>query len=111
MSTQVLIQSISEINLPKINLRKLFILGTIFISALIIFYIFQISKITKSTFLISEYEKEVANLSQQNKDLEAGLFYGNSLSSLETAINKLNYEKINKVHYIQIMDSEVAVRH
>lgn len=110
MSTQVLIQSISEISLPRINLRKVFILGFILITVLVAFYIFQISEITKSTFSISKYEKEITVFSQQNKDLETNLFDGNSLTNLETAINNFNYEKINKVHYIQIMDNEMAVR-
>ncbi|MDO8559269.1 MAG: hypothetical protein Q7R84_02950 [bacterium] len=114
MSTQFLTQAISEKigfpALPKINIRKMWALGLIPIAAILVFYIFQISEITKAVSLISRYEKEMIVLYQQNKELEAGLFGGNSLADLDSALINLNYEKVSKVYYIQIMDSEMAVK-
>lgn len=109
MSTQVLIQSISEISLPKINLRKIWIFGFILITLLLVFYIFQISEITTATFAISKQEQEITRLLQQNKDLQIGFSKENSLANLETILNGLNYEKVNKVYYIRVMDSQMVV--
>lgn len=114
MSTQFLTQAISEkigfVALPKINIRKMWALGLIPIAAILVFYIFQISEITKAVSLISKYEKEITALYQQSKELEAGLFSGNSLTDLDSALNNLNYEKVSKVYYIRVMDSEMAVK-
>lgn len=114
MSAQILVQVISGkldfINLPKISLRKIWVPGFILITLLLMFYIFQISEITQATFFISKYEQEITGLSRQNKDLEANLSQEKSLSNLEIAIRKLNYEKVNKVYYIQILDGQVAAK-
>lgn len=114
MSAQVLIQSVSNkldlISLPKIGLRKIWLFGFILITSLLIFYIFQISEITKASFSVSQQEREMIKLSQQNKDLEAGLSQENSLANLETVLKKLNYEKVNKVYYIKVIDTGVAAR-
>lgn len=108
--TQVISGSIGFVAFPKINTRKILASGFVLISAILVFYIFQISEITKTASLVSGYEKEITILSQQNKDLEMNLSRGNSLTDLEIAINNFNYEKVGKVHYIQIMDSGMAVK-
>lgn len=110
MSTQVLIQSISEINLPKINLRKALISGFILITILLIFYIFQISEITRSSFSISLYQREMTGLAKQNKDLEISISQKNSLSNLEALLSNLNYERVNKIYYIRVSDGQVAAK-
>lgn len=110
MSTQVLAQAISGINLPKINLRKLLISGFILITSLIIFYIFQISEITKFSFSLAKYELEISALAGDNKNLEIGISQKNSLSGLEEVLSRLNYEKVSKIYYIRILDGQVAVR-
>lgn len=114
MSTQFLTQVISEkigfISFSKINMRKMPVFGLIPVAAILLFYIFQISEITKDVSLVSKYEKEIAALYRQNNELEEGLFKGNFLIDLDTALNNLNYEKVSKVYYIQIMDSEMAVK-
>lgn len=110
MSTQVLIQSISEIRLPKINLRKICISGLILITAFLVFYIFQISEVTRAGFLLSEQGQEVILLSQQNKNLEIAILQNNSLPDLEAVLKKLNYEKVDKIYYIKSADGQVAVK-
>ena len=97
--------------LPRINLRKIFIPGLILVGSLIIFYIFQINEVTKTSFLIYKQEAEIAAVSQQILDLEAGLSAENSLISLENIFHELNYEKVSKVHYIQVPDNGVAVQY
>lgn len=110
MSVQVLTQSIGSMVFPRINLRKIWLLGFILIVSLLIFYIFQISEIARVSFAISAHEQEAAKLFQQNKNLEISLFQRNSLFSLETMVNELNYEKVNKINYIRFINSQVAAK-
>lgn len=108
MTTQVLTQTI--IISPKVNLRKLWVFGFIFITSLLIFYIFQISAITKDSFFIAKYEQGIASLSQQNKILEKSILQENSLANLEAILKNYNYEKINKVYYLRVMDGQMVVK-
>ncbi|MBI2626028.1 MAG: hypothetical protein HYW69_00335 [Candidatus Nealsonbacteria bacterium] len=96
--------------LPRINLRKIWIFGFILITALLIFYIFQIGNITQTSFLISQHEKEVVLLSQQNKNLEFVISQTGSLASLEDILSSFNYEKVGKINYIQILDGTVLAK-
>lgn len=112
MSTQVLIQSVSStlISLPKVSFGKFCLLGVIFAISLIIFYIFQISEITETSFNISLYERQIVGLSAGNKNLEISLSSQSSLGNLEAALRKLNYEKVGKINYIKVIDSGMAAR-
>ncbi len=89
MSTQVLVQSISAISLPRISFRKICIFGFILAAFLLIFYIFQISEVTRASFFAVKYEGEITSLLQQNRNLETNLSKGNSLANLETVLKQL----------------------
>lgn len=114
MSTQALNQAILEklsfVNFPRISLHKIWIFGFILITSLLIIYIFQISEITKASFSASQYEEAIAKLAQQNKSLELSLSQDNSLVSLESMLRQLNYEKVDKVYYIKVIDKGVAAK-
>ncbi|MBI2450569.1 MAG: hypothetical protein HYV47_03485 [Candidatus Nealsonbacteria bacterium] len=107
---QVLTQSIVSVVFPRINLQKIWVASFILITSLIIFYIFQISEIASSTFHISSYEQSIAQLSQNNKDLEIKLSQLNYLTNLESILQNFNYEKVGKVYYIRIIDGQMAAK-
>jgi len=108
MNTQVLSQNL--ISLPQIGLRKCWIFGFILIAFLLIFYIFQISAITKASFLIAGYEQEIIKLSQGNENLKIGFSQENSLANLENILNKLNYEKIKEIYYLRVLEGQVMAK-
>ena len=107
---QVLTQSIVSVVFPRISLRKIWVASFIVITSLIIFYIFQISKITSASFSVSQYEKIITQLSQENKNLEINLSQINYLANLENILKKFNYEKVGKVYYIRMADDKMAVK-
>lgn len=111
MITPSLAQSISGISLPKINLLKICIFWFILIASLVVFYIFQISEITKASFSIFAHGREIPALSQENKNLEARVFQEQSLANAEAISKNFNYEKVSNVYYIKVMDNEMAVKH
>ncbi len=77
---------------------------------LICLHIFQSSLIVKSSFLIDKYEKEVKNLSDQNKNLEIVFSQKNSLRGFENRLEKTGFEKITKIDYIRVMEGSVAAK-
>lgn len=113
MSTQALNQAILEkylVSLPKIDLRKVWIFGFIAIASLLLFYIFQISEITKDSSSVSHYEKQIVQLSLDNKNLEMSLSRANYLANLENILKELDYRNVGKIYYIRASDGRVAAK-
>ena len=86
------------------------ILGTFLIAILLVFYICQVTQITKAGFFISNYEKQIAEFSQESQSLETNFPRLNSLANLETILNNLNYEKVEKVHYLRLPGATVVAK-
>ena len=111
MIAQAVSGKLDFIVFPRINMRKIWIAGFIITIALLMFYIFQISNVTRAGFLVYKHEREIAVISQQARDLEAGLLAENSLSNMESLLEGPNYEKVSKVYYIQAMNDGMAIKH
>lgn len=90
--------------------KMFFLLFLVFILFLTVFYIVQVNKITKESNFILVYQKEIKELSQENRNLEVKLFQSNSLNNIELLAQDLNYEKTGKVHYIEILGSTAIAK-
>ena len=86
------------------------ILGTFLIALLLVFYICQVTQITKAGFFISNYERQIAEFSQESQSLETNFPHLNSLANLETILNNLDYEKVEKVHYLRLPGTQVVAK-
>ena len=94
----------------KFSLKTVLFFGFSLIISLIGFYIFQISAITQASFSVANYEKQISGLNKEFKNLQVSFSDTNSLSGLETALVAQGYEKVGKIHYIQILESTVVVK-
>ena len=79
-------------------------------SALLISYVFQINEITKISYLTKIYEKQMDEISQENKNLEINHSQLSTLENIETLVQNSNFEKVGKVKYIKILESTVAAK-
>ena len=86
------------------------ILGTCLIALLLVFYICQVTQITKAGFFISNYERQIAEFSQESQSLKTNFPHLNSLANLETILNNLDYEKVEKVHYLRLPGTTVVAK-
>ncbi len=94
----------------KINLKLFYILSfslIIFLSGLCIF---QFNQTIKTSYFILNAKNEIAQLSQENKELEINLSKISSLENVEALAKNLNFEKVGKVNYIHIMEERVATK-
>lgn len=87
----------------------------IFISTLIVlflgFYVFQINNTIVSYISQTQnYQRKIEELIKENKILEINLTQKESLKNFEEKIKDLNFEKTNKIYYIQILENQVANR-
>ena len=92
----------------KFNLKFLWIFYFLLIISLFAFYIFQFNYLTSENYQIKESQDKIKELSAENESLEIQLTKLNSLTSLENLISNLGFEKIEKIHYIQILDSQMV---
>jgi len=99
--------SIKQISL---NLKIFWILTIILTITFLVFYILQVNLMTKETYLIRDYQKTIKELSRENKILEINFSQENSLSHLEVLVKNLNLEKTDKIHYIQVLESQVVTK-
>jgi len=94
----------------KLSLKAVCLLGFSLIVSLVGFYIFQISAVTRSSFTIASLEKQVAGLDKEFKNLQTNFSNKSSLSSLEEVLVAKGYEKVGKIHYIQVLENTVAAK-
>jgi len=92
--------------LPRVS----WIIGVALIAFLLVGYICQIVQSTQTGFKISSYEKQIAEFAKESQNLESSFFQLNSLANLENALAKLNYEKVERIHYLRLPGTVVAAK-
>ena len=86
--------------------------ATISISILFLlsFYIFQVNSLSKEIYLIENYEKQLNQLSEENEALEINFSKVNSLKNIVSYVETQNFERVNKIKYIRILETLVVLR-
>jgi len=94
----------------KFNLRIFWILGSLSILGLLVFYIYQVNSYTREVFLIDAYRTNVKELSEKNEILEINLAQLSSLKNIEDFLTLHSFQKVSKTKYIRILESSVAAK-
>jgi len=94
----------------KLNFTKFYLTGILALFLLLGLYIFQVNAEVKEKHSLGRSKETIAKLSLENKDLEIWLARKESLEDLSREVEKLNFVKIDKIDYIQIIDSSVVVK-
>ncbi len=92
------------------NINSFSKIGTLAVLFMLGFYLFQVTEMTKETYLVREYDTEMKRIMEESRKKEYGFLRANSLSRAENLIEDMGFERVNNVHYIQIPDGQVAVR-
>ena len=94
---------------PEMNWKIICILGFIASSALLIFYVWQINDLTRGSFMVNSYQRQIGQLSDQNKNLQVSFAQNSFLGQVAQKTQALNFQKVTSVKYVQIPNStEVA---
>ncbi len=96
----------------KIRLVPIFKLFWVFV-LLIIFsllaaLVYQINIYTSEIYFIHNSEKEIAQLSQENKILEINLAKANSLLNVESYVQ--SFEKTAKMEYVRVLEDTALAK-
>lgn len=92
----------------RFNFKLLLMFSLILIISLFGFYIFQVNQLTFENYQIKTSQEKIKELLAENEKFEIQLVKLNSLTSIENLISGFNFEKIDKIHYIQILDSQIV---
>ena len=94
--------------ITKMNF-KIFLVLSVFIMALLTgFYMFQINLMAVQNYLIINYEKQINALDKENRSLEVNFAKANSLGNIEALAKNLNFERVETVQYIKMIDGQMA---
>jgi len=92
----------------KQNKKILMPAAFLIIFSLLISYIFQINNLVSKSYSLQSYQKNIEKISLGNEKMESNLAGTGSLQNAEVRISELGFEKITKIHYIQILENTVA---
>lgn len=93
----------------RFSLKSFLTLGFISIILLSIIYIFQVNFLAYQIHTLENYEKQIIQLSEENKILEINFSKASSLDNIENYLSNQNFQKINQIKYIRATnDTEIA---
>lgn len=91
---------------PKLSL----FLSLVLIIFLLALCVFQFNKEASERYLIKEYKAKAASIELENKMLEIKFEELSSLDNILASVEKMNFEKTNKVNYIKIINNQIVSR-
>lgn len=94
----------------RLNLKGFWILSAFLLSTSLLLYLFQITILASTTFLIKDYQKKITETSRDNSNLEINLAKQNSLANIGILVKNLDFEKIDKVRYLQLLEGQVVAK-
>jgi len=106
--TTATLARIDSIELPSINWKVICFAGFFMALALLVFYVWQVNDLTRGSYFINSYEKQISQLSQENKNLQVSFAENSFLGQALLKVQALNFQKTTSVKYIQIPDNSVA---
>lgn len=94
----------------NLKIKIIFILAFIFIIFLLVFYVFQISAMVLESYRVQNFQKKIKEISQENKRLEINLLQAISLENVAEKIQKLGFEKVDRIYYIKPYENPVVAK-
>lgn len=92
------------------SLRFFWPISLLLIGVLLVLYIFQINSTIQQTYIFQNYEKKLGELRAESENLDVYTAKSVSLENLEKLVQNLNYEKSEKITYIQVPESQVVTK-
>jgi len=108
MTTAVLTSYIDSVEMPTINWKAVCFAGLIMSLFLLVFYVWQVNDLTKGSYLVNSYNKQISKLSDENKNLQVSFAESSFLGQALEKIQALNFQKTTSVKYIQVLEGSVA---
>ena len=96
---------LQAVNLPEVNWKIMCILGFIASLALLVFYVWQVNDLTRGSYLVNSYQRQIGQLADENKNLQVSFAQNSFLGQVLQETQALNFQKVTSVKYVQVPDS------
>ncbi|MFA5878008.1 MAG: hypothetical protein WC845_01445 [Candidatus Staskawiczbacteria bacterium] len=115
MTTHAIVRAIplsklASLRMPRINWKLFLVFSFCSVLLLSVFYVIQINSMIRGGYLIKDYQKQIDKLLAENKNLEVDLAQISYLENIQAKTAEMNFEKIQTIKYIQILDNSLATR-
>jgi len=100
---------IDSVELPLVDWKSVCFIGFFVSLALLVFYVWQISVLTRGAYLINSYENQISQISNENKNLQVSFAESSFLGQALEKVQALNFQKTSSVKYIRILDNSAEV--
>lgn len=93
----------------KKNQPKLFF--CFIVTAIIVltgFYVFQVSEMSRISYLVSSAQGEIDSLKKENSGLKLSISQNKNLMTVEDKIKEKGYDKVGKINYMVTPGDTVA---
>ncbi|MCX6722021.1 MAG: hypothetical protein NTY04_02435 [Candidatus Staskawiczbacteria bacterium] len=100
---------INSIDVPIVNWKAVCSVGFFVSLALLVFYVWQINDLTQGSYVISGYDRQITQLTEEKKNLEISFAENSFMGQALTKIQALNFQKAISVKYINILDNSAKV--
>ena len=99
---------VASVNFLKVNWKTVCFASLFLCLSILIHYVWQVNHLTKGSYLIVNYEKQINKLSDENKNLEVNFAKNSFLGQVQQKIQALNFQRATSIKYIQILDNSLT---
>jgi hypothetical protein len=92
----------------RINWKMVYAVGMAALLLMLAFYVFEINELTKGTYLIKSYNKQISQLSMQNKVLKANSASSDFLAGVQAKVRDMGFQKTADIQYVQVVETQLA---
>lgn len=92
------------------NYKVKYIITSLMLVFFIFLYVFQVSALTKETYLMEDYQGKIDSYKQDSRSLEYKFLQNNSFFEIQNIAQEFNFEEVDKVSYIEVFGNEVVVK-
>ena len=108
-ATAAVFSRLESISLPELNWKMICISAFCIVFLSTSFYAWQIISSTKDYYLINKYQKQISDLSMENKNLQVSFAESAFLGEVLVKASAMNFQKINSIKYIEILNANNPV--
>lgn len=92
----------------KINWKSFYLAGIILFALMIASCVFLVGELTRGTYLIERYNKEINILVEKNRALKTQLAETEFFERIAQRSENLNFRKTTEIKYVQVLDNSLA---
>lgn len=95
--------------LPQVNFTGFFIALALVCLAMLAFYIVSVNQLTQGSYVVQNYSRQIAALSEQNTLLQQQFAQSGFLGSVQERVKTMGFEKTGQVTYVQLSNRPVGM--